>query len=309
MHERISGPTGTEVFLFALSDCGCDLAFTCEVEIEFYALQTDGSHFSIETRGLLLANTLCLLVTLANTYQTWRQARSQFQNAGLHPVLWIFLLSLAGQCLGRSLHTFHLCYCWYDGMTRKSLEFASGVSLALSEALSSSLILTISLGYTLLQSNLGSLEIMIPVSFTLVVAFVNLVCINKLIDITFRLHEFDSVIGWILFGLKLSLYLLFLWKIQSISKSRGERLSVFCREFRSAGSMNLLAYPVAFLLATLSHPLWCRYVMETTMMFLQFSSFVWLGSMFLHRGSYHAVSTLGDSMLPGGTKMGYIKKE
>lgn len=311
LEKDITGWGDSHILLFAISDCDWGFNISHVLEIDFYAMQANGSHFSIETQWSLLASTSFLVVMVAHSYSTWQQARHLSRNTdSLHFVIWIFLVSLATQYLSQTIHAIHLWCYWHDGMGRLYLEVISEILFALSQVLLSSLILLISAGYTLLQSDIGSLDVMFPVCFAQAALHVGLVSASKrMLDEPDMFHEFEGRIGWMLLVLKLLLYSLFLWNINSTLKTRGGHLQRFCREFRGIGSMFLLAYPVAFFFANLCSPLWSCSVMRTTMMCLQFGSMVQLGYMLLSSGTYHKASTLGDSMLPGGTKVGYIKAE
>merc|ERR1712007_294750 len=105
----------------------------------------------------------------------------------------------------------------------------------------------IGLGYTLLQSKIGELELMIPMCFMVAVIHVMLVGFGKIKDdASYKFHENEGIVGWLLLGLRLCLYLWFLWAVRSSAAESGRALKQFLGRFRSAGTIYFLSYPVIF---------------------------------------------------------------
>merc|ERR1712087_489555 len=124
-----------------------------------------------------------------------------------------------------------------------------------------------------------------------------------------KYHENEGVIGYILLSIRLMLYIWFLWAVSSSAKAGGMKLRSFLSMFRMAGSIYFLTYPAIFMITKLFAPYMQHAVMSVGLMCMQLGSNVWLASLFLTRGDYFKVSTLSDSELPGGTKVGLIKEE
>merc|ERR1712190_578530 len=98
----------------------------------------------------------------------------------------------------------------------------------LAQVVQTSLLILIALGYTLLQSRIGDLDLMIPMCFMIGVIHMMLVGFGKIKDdASYKYHENEGVIGWILLCMRLLLYLWFLWAVQSSAAEGGQRLQSF----------------------------------------------------------------------------------
>lgn len=180
----------------------------------------------------------------------------------------------------------------------------------LSQVTQTSLLILIALGYTLLQSKIGELDLMIPMCFMIGVIHIMLVGFGKIKDdASYKFHENEGVIGWILLGLRLLLYVWFLWAAQSSAQEGGFKIRCFLSQFRLAGTIYFLAYPAIFLLTQMFAPYLQHGIMSVGLMCMQAGSNVWLATLFLTRGEYFKVSTLSASVLPGGCKVGMVKEE
>merc|ERR1719469_931928 len=97
----------------------------------------------------------------------------------------------------------------------------------------SSLLILISLGYTLLQSKIGELDLMIPLCFIIGVFHVLLVTFSKVKDeSSYKYHENEGVIGWILLLVRLLIYAWFLYGCRSSAAESGRALKLFLGKFR-----------------------------------------------------------------------------
>merc|ERR1712187_426649 len=135
---------------------------------------------------------------------------------------------------------------------------------------------------TLLQSRIGELDLMIPVSFMIGVVHIMLVGFGKIKDdASYKYHENEGVVGWVLLAMRLLLYIWFLWAVQSSASEGGMKLQTFLRQFRAAGSIYFLTYPGIFLLTKCFAPYMQHGVMATGLMSMQFGSNIWLASLFL----------------------------
>lgn len=300
------------IWFFALSDCDQMLKnFTHRIKFEFHAQQPGGSEFSVEMLWLLPINCLFFLGFSIYTWWVYKRAVAFRRSAGsLHPVIWILFVGVVVQFIAQLFHTLHLLRYSRDGYGFKALEVLSEVFFMLSQVLQTSLLILIALGYTLLQSCLGDLDLMIPVFLMVAIVHLMLVVFGKLKDDeSYKYHENEGVVGWILLVIRLLLYALFLWAVQSSAAEGGARLRSFLRQFGAAGTLYFLAYPVLFLMTQLFAPYLQHCILAVGLMIMQASSNVWLSALFLTRGEYFRVSTLSDSVLPGGVKVGMTKEE
>merc|ERR550539_1708233 len=134
--------------------------------------------------------------------------------------------------LAQVLHTFHLWRYRYDGAGLKALEVLSEILFMLSQVTQTSLLILIALGYTLLQSKIGELDLMIPCCFMVGVIHIMLVGFGKIKDdASYKFHPNEGVIGWILLVVRLLLYAWFLWAVQSSAAEGGMKLQAFLGRF------------------------------------------------------------------------------
>mmetsp|Transcript_36608 Transcript_36608/g.85844 ORF Transcript_36608/g.85844 Transcript_36608/m.85844 type:complete len:444 (-) Transcript_36608:232-1563(-) len=300
------------IWYFVISDCQQALAnFTHRLKFEFHAQQPNGSEFSVEMRGMLLANVLFLASFVVFLHWFTKRTLAFGKSAGyVHPVIWTLAAGMITQFVAQTMHTIHLLAYKYDGDGLKACEVLSEILFMLAQVIQTSLLILIALGYTLLQSKIGELDLMIPMCFMIGVIHIMLVGFGKIKDdASYKYHENEGVIGWILLSLRLGLYGWFLWAVQSSAREGGFKIANFLRQFRIAGSLYFLAFPAIFLVTQLFAQYLQHSVMTTGQMVMQTGFNLWLSSLFLTRGEYFKVSTLSASDLPGGCKIGVVKEE
>uniref|UniRef100_A0A7S4VID5 GPR180/TMEM145 transmembrane domain-containing protein n=1 Tax=Alexandrium monilatum TaxID=311494 RepID=A0A7S4VID5_9DINO len=300
------------IWYFVISDCNDSLPnLTHSVRFEFHGLQDGGSEFSVEMRGMLPAHLLFVTGFAVFVLRFYRKTVAFSRSAGsVHPVIWILSSVVILHFLALLLHTLHLLVYRSNGVGLVALDVLSEIFFALSQVTQTSLLILIALGYTLLQSCIGELDLMIPVCFMVGVIHVMLVGFGKLKDDSaYAFHENEGVLGWILLVLRLLLYVWFLWAVQSSASESGSRMRGFLAKFRAMGSLYFLSYPLIFLVTKCFAPYLQNGVMTVGLEAMQAASSVWLSVLFLDRGEYFKVSTLSASELPGGSKFGVVKEE
>merc|ERR1712039_376164 len=124
-----------------------------------------------------------------------------------------------------------------------------------SQVLHTTLILIIAQGHTLLPSSSGvisghgcDVRFMKGVVAVVLVLHAALVGLGKLQDgASFKHHENDGPVGWAILAIRLALYTWFLQSLHVLRQRAGFRLDAFLQQFRIAGSIYFLAYPVIFM--------------------------------------------------------------
>jgi len=306
-------PTGwPAMWYFALSDCQMNLRnLTTRIRFEFEATQADGSEFSVERRWMTSANVLYLVGKTGFVYFFVQSTRNFFRSAGnIHPVIITLALAIGTQYVAQVFHTVHLVLYRSNGYGIKALEVLSEILNVIGHIVLTSLIILIALGYTLLQSRIGELDLIIPLCFIIGVFHILLVTFAKIKDdASYQYHENEGAVGWIVLGLRVAIFLWFLWAVRSSQAEAGRALRDFLTRYLFAGTAYFLSYPIMFVVIKI-FPLYLQYpIMTVGMMIIQLGSNVWLGTCFLTRGEYFKVSTLSASELPGGTKIGIVKAE
>jgi len=308
----LSQSTRPHIWFFAISDCDHQLEnFSHKLEFEFHATQEDGSEFSVEMQWMLTANMVFLVGFTILLTCFWKGSERFIRSAGsVHPVIWILCVGMVVQYMAQLFHTLHLrCY-KYDGDGLKFLEILSEILFMLSQMSQSSLLILIALGYTLLQSKLGELDLMIPMCLLIAFIHMMLVGLGKLEDdAPYRFHKNEGPIGWTLLFMRLGLYAWFYWAAGSSARESGTKIRSFLYRFRVGGSLYFLAFPCIFLVTKCFAPYLQHGIMTIGLLVMQMGSNVWLTALFLTRGDYYNLSTLSSSALPGGTKVGTVKEE
>lgn len=291
------------IWYFTISDCLNSLSSdTYGIEFEFQAQQFDGSEFSLETRYMLLANSLIILVFSAflARYCTWC-VEFRHSTGVMHPVIRALSLIMATQCIAQILLLWHLWRYRADGQGMWVADALSEVLFMLSQVGQTTLIISIASGYTLSCSKGRGFTLMKPLAALILAVHAVLVAVGKLQDdASFKYHENEGNVGWTLFSIRLLLYTWFILAVQASQECGGFRLQLFLRQFKAVGSMYLLAYPLLFCFVQLLAPYLQHPVLQIGLLATQLGSNVWLANLFLKRGTYFEVSTLSSSMLPGG---------
>merc|ERR1719313_962570 len=120
-----------------------------------------------------------------------------------------------------------------NGQGVKPLEVISEIFFMVAQVVQTSLLILIGLGYTLLQSKIGELDLMIPMSFMVGVIHIMLVGFGKIKDDAhYKYHENEGAVGWILLVIRLLLFAWFLWAVNSSSNEGGMGIKRFYFQFR-----------------------------------------------------------------------------
>jgi len=308
----------SHVWYFVLSGCGQEngsmtaMNTTRRINFEFRALQPDGSELSVEQTHM---PTLCFLALLVFTaFIVWyvklcvKYARSA---DSLHPVIQALTVALVLQYVALALHVAHLFAYSSNGVGLRVADVISEILAVVSQVTLTSIFLLVGLGYTLLQSKMGQLEVMVPFVLLVSVLHALAVGLGKIQDddASTKFHANEGVVGWILVFVRLAFYAWFLWAVNNTWQAAGPKLRFFLRKFQLGGSLYLLGYPVVYVITSLFAPYLRHRVLTAGMYATQTATNLWLTRLFLSRGDYFDVSTLKCSFLPGGSRPGLDKAE
>jgi len=157
---------------------------------------------------------------------------------------------------------------------------------------------------------MDELALVKPITFAVCVVHAALVAVGKLHgDSHFKHHQSEGVLGWALVALRLGLYIWFVVAIKESQQKGGFRMQAFLQQFRTAGSIYFLAYPVLFVVVQIFAPYLQHPIMQTGLLTMQTASHFWLASLFLSRGNYFKASALGSSVLPGGSGFNVVPQK
>jgi hypothetical protein len=300
------------VWYVTANDCKNTLGSPTRIKFEFVARQENGDEFSVEMIG---SYWIALLEVVFFTVLSWRVyedcRRYVKSSETLHPVM-ITVVSMVALHFASVLFQFmHFRSYSYDGQGLKALDVIAEILNVLSQVIGTSLLILIGLGYTLLHSKLGNLDVVIPVVFIVGVLHVLLVGFGKIKDdASYKFYENEGVVGWVLLVLRGLLLAWFIWAVKETRKeSTGIKMVQFLHSFLIAGIIYFLSYPLVFVITALFVPYMRYKVMHIGSFIMRFGSYIWMARLFLKRGQYYEVSTLKASFLPGGAIPGFTKEE
>jgi len=290
------------IWYFALSKCG--RGFTrYVVDFELKMQQQDGSELGQEFQHMFVASLLaiaCLSVFLVRfSTQCCHLLRSTGQ---VHPAI----LTLAGavlmQWLAQILHAAHLQLHESAGESESGMETLADVLFMLSQVVSSTLLVVMARGYTLLSCKDNELIAAKPTAAAIALLHVALVGHGKLQgEHASKHHENGGAVGWALVAVRLVLCAWFLMCVQDLirQQSRCSELQAFLPQFRIAGVLYFFSYPTIFFVAQVVAPYWQHPVIHVGLCAMQTVSAFWLSELFLSRRSqYNQASTMSNLTLP-----------
>merc|ERR1719237_32721 len=117
------------------------------------------------------------------------------------------------------------------------------------------------MGYTLLSAKAAEMSLIRSIASVAFVVHALLVGFGKFQgDHSYKYHENEGLIGWVLLAVRALLYAWFVLSLRRSQQRGGPRLQPFLQQFRLAGSVYFLAYPVIFVAVQifapyLQHPL------------------------------------------------------
>lgn len=300
------------VWYVAANDCHNTLGAPTRVKFEYVARQEGGTEFSVEMIGCLTIALIECIFFCFLSYKVYLDCKRYVRSAdSLHPVMITVASMMALHFLAVTFQLIHFWFYSYDGQGLKALDVIAEILNVLSQVVATSLLILIALGYTLLHSKLGNLDVVIPVVFIVAVLHVLLVGFGKIKDdASYKFYENEGVVGWVLLCLRLLLLVWFMWAVKETEKeSSAIKMTHFLRKFFIAGTLFFLSYPVVFVITALFPPYMRYKVMYLGSFLLRFGSYLWMARLFLTKGEYYEVSTLKSSFLPGGLIPGLTKEE
>lgn len=289
------------IWYFALSTCGLQTNRSYTVDYELHLQQPDGSELSFELRHLSLATLLAILCLSVFLAVFARRCRRVAEGAGrAHPVVLILGASIALLWTAQVLHLLHLQLCKRDGAGRPALETVADSLVILSQVVTSTLLILIARGYTLAVDGRAPLRVVKAVAAAMALLHVALVGHGKMQgDLPDKHHQWQGLAGLAILAARLLLFAWFAVNLRALRQQiGGAKLQSFLQRFEIAGAVYFLSYPALFLLALAFAPYLRHPVMHFGLVATQTMSALWLSNLFLGKGLYFEVSSLGGSLLP-----------
>lgn len=293
----------SHIWYFTLSVCGeADKRVPIEIEYEMTFTQEGGSELSVELRYMPSAVFLAVLCLTAFLARFGLLCRSFLQSAGeLPPVILALAASVVLQWAAQVLHLYHLQAYEQQGFSESWAETIADMVFMLSQVVSSTLLLAIAKGYTLVgNSDNGSAGKMAAIIAALHVALVGHGKLQG--DHAEAHHGLEGFAGVGILCLRFALFLIFIVRVKALGESSGGwRLHSFLQQFQVAGSLYLLSFPAIYMLGALFAPYLRFPIIHVGQVCFQTASAFWLSNLFLSRGAYFRVSSLSACILPGAS--------
>lgn len=288
------------VWYFALRDCMQALPAAVDLDFELHAVQESGSEFSVELYG---TQTVALIkIVLGTGFFFWfcyAAFQSRQSSGHLHPVILVLGIAAMMQYVGYACHWCHLSVYQANGMGVRLLDILGELFSMLSQILLTSLSIFLAKGYTILPAEQVSLSASIPAVVVVVATHLLITGVAKTRDdASFKFHENEGVCGVVLVSLRLALYAWFCLSMQRTYSGAPLKIQPFITRFGIASSLHYLSYPLLFLIAPLVAPYLRHKFMLAGLFLMQAWSLGWYTQMFLTRGQYFQVSSLGGNILP-----------
>merc|ERR1711959_51269 len=206
---------------------------------EFRATQEDGSEFSVELSTVPTLVTMKLIgmaIFIAHFFKLCRKFQKTAEE--LHPIVIVLAAAIVLHVLATVFQWFHLYSYAYDGTGLKALDVLCEICGMLSQILLTSLMILLALGYTLLSSDLGELDIVIPVVMMIAIIHCLLVGFSKIRDdAAFKFHENEGAFGVIICVFRFLLFIWFGCALRSTYNAAGYKLKPFLKKFGFASSL------------------------------------------------------------------------
>eukprot|EP00916_Digyalum_oweni_P005089 GHVL01009038.1.p1 GENE.GHVL01009038.1~~GHVL01009038.1.p1 ORF type:complete len:391 (+),score=38.45 GHVL01009038.1:42-1214(+) len=254
------------VWYFAFDNCDGELTNGTRVRWEAEFTQASGSHFSVEHLGTLTTTGVELILYFLFLILYLRGVYAHMRECGkIHPMI-------------------------------VGLNVAIGFQITIT-----SLLLLISLGFTILHSKLAKLEHTLPmVLFIMVIVHVLLVVIAKIKDDTsYKFHETEGFAGWLIVGARITVFCWFIKCVKNTTNKASIKQIAFLHRFTIFSTFYFLTYPTVHIIAALVLAPYVRHqVISVVVCVCQMASIAALSTLFLTKSEYFQVSTFSDTMLP-----------
>lgn len=271
-----------------------------EIEYEIQWRQFDKSEFSIDLRYMPHATFLCLacLTALLAHFAAKMQAIRRSLGS-LHPVVRTLILAVIAQWTSQVMHLVHLTSYSTNGVGLAAFDTLADVLFMTSQVVCASLIIAIARGYALSRTRTSDVGKVAPILAAVALLHVILVALGKNDEEhSEKHHENEGPLGWVLVGTRIGLFVWFWSSVRQLELRGGPKLQCFLQHFKLAGSGYFASFPVIYVLTQLFAPYLQHPVLQTGQLIVQTVATLWLGELFLTRGTFFEVSDLGSSLLP-----------
>jgi len=297
----LSQSARAHVWYFAVSDCSHQLQEKQRLKFEVKLVNSDGSEFSLEKKGMVYLYPLTMVLFLAVLWENLSKLLRRFNKSEeLETNVLIFNIAVTCQFFSIVFEAVHLFVYSYNGQGLVVFDFLYEVFEALSTLIVTVLFILMGSGWTLKYRDFPEEDVYIPVAFVVLVVNLLVVGLSKLTDDAYnRFSELEGVPGVILVIVKLGLWGWFLVLVMELQKRVKGKTLEFLRPFGVLASVYFLSQPLLLVVSSLFVTYWRNTIVVLGNTLVQIVVFFFISHLFSEKSSFYKISTMSKSVLPG----------
>lgn len=276
-----------------------------EIMYELEITQVGGSQLSYELVGMFKWSALQLvcygLVLGWMIYKQMEVMKNQLFK--IHIMSQILNAALISSIAGTIFHMVYLLKVGSNGSQYPLLLGLSEACFAVTQIGITSCLILIAMGVTLNVVEKMPLPVFGVIGAAITAVHIIIIITDKyLSDSRYRYYGAQGAVGYILTVFRVALTMIFLLAWHSTRSDPRTPLAtdLFLRRLLLPSLAFFLTLPSILFFTSLAKPYWRHAAFFHLTFLLQLSSIAWLAHLFLHKGEYFRVSSMGQSFLPGG---------
>lgn len=294
------------VWFIAASDCFESIHIANpnypEIELKIRLTGNDETEFSHEEIGLLSLSAIALLgYILILVYSIYNNYKDIKRKERMDSPILILSIAVVFEFLSLLFQFLHLLDFSYNG---EGIKICNGISIILevaSQFFLSLLLIMLSQGWTITNTDVVDVRYYAPLAGTLFVAHLIIAGLTQLSnDAYHKYHDFEGVQGNLLIILRIGMYSYFLLCMKETYHNCRVKAKSFVKEFGIYASGYLLSFPVLLVLSQFCAHYVRHQVISIGSVAVQTIAMCLLLHIFVGRTRYNELSKHNDTILPGG---------
>lgn len=289
------------VWYFVLADCKGELETKQRIKLELTLTNSDGSHFSLEERGLTYLYVIVFGVFLATLWSNLVKLIRKFKKTeNLETNLVLLNVSIGCNFISIVFEIIHIWVYSYNGRGVVVIDFFSQAFETISYLIITILFLLVASGWTIKYKELPDADVFVPVALLSVFMHLLIVGLGRVTDDTYyKFSDYEGVPGVLLIILRIGMWVWFFINIrQQLSETQGQVAS-FVLNFSIVASLYFLGVPILAIVSWLFRTYWRQKIITIGSLVIQTGIFFLLTYLFSEKSTYYKVSTMSQGILPG----------
>ena len=292
--------TRPRFWYFSLSNS--QLTKTHRVRVEIWLKNADSSEFSTEDNGLQYIYPCILLIYFFILFKTLVSLLDKFEKTiTIEPSSLILNLAIFSQFGGILFEVIHLWIYSYNGKGIMLLELLYQSLELVSSIIVTVLLILIANGWTLKYRSFPDADIYIPISMIIIAVNLVIVALGKLSDDSYNKYtDYEGVAAFFIIVFRILSWLWFIFLIKELEKNANLKLLNFLFKFSIISTGYFLALPAVVIFSWVFEPYVRKIVVVLLINIIQIMIFSFLTHMFGEKSDFYKISTMSESVLPGG---------